>query len=527
MVAAENDALKGAKVGGIGDVVRDVPPALAALGCEVEVVTPGYGFLASVAGASLVATYAVPFGGGMQTVTLWQVPGRTEVANVRHWVVEHPWMDHRGRIYCDDPPEAPFATDATKFALFSAAVAEGVVLGHFGALPDVLHLHDWHAAFIAILRRFDNRYAALRGQRCVLTLHNIAMQGVRPLRDHASSLAAWFPYLPYDPQVIADRRWPDCVNPMAAGIRLADAVHAVSPTYAREILLPSDVAQGRYGGEGLEPDLQQADAQGRLFGILNGCEYKTASTRSSPGPEWTPLLTAARNELLRWSARESTLSTANFIALARLDDWLRDGHRPATVLTSVGRVTDQKARLLLQPASNGLLAIDNLLLELADTDKHGVLLALGSGDPAYEHALVAASGRHANFIFLRGYSELLADMLYAAGDLFLMPSSFEPCGISQMLAMRNGQPCLVHGVGGLKDTVADGVDGFVFEAHSPTAQADALVATLARALALRSRKAAWTKIRRAALAARFPWETSARAYIEKLYRPAAVETTTS
>lgn len=512
MVAAENDALPGAKVGGIGDVVRDLPPALAALGCTVTVVVPGYGFLGSRPGAHVLGRFPVGFGGGRTEAVLYEVPARQVHAGVRHLVIEHPAFAHGGRIYCDDPPEAPFATDASKYALFCAAVAEAAVEGRFGSV-DVLHLHDWHAAFLAILRRFHPGCAALRPVRCVVTLHNLALQGVRPLRGHASSLAAWYPGLPWEPWAVLDPRWLDCVNPMAAAIRLADAVHAVSPSYAQEILLPSDVAgSGRYGGEGLEGDLQRARDEGRLWGILNGCEYPSDPP---PAPDWPALLRLARSEVLRWSgaAGSPAVPTAHFLAHARLGEWL-ERPRPGLLLTSVGRMTDQKAALLLERASDGRPALDALLAALGPD---GAWLSLGSGDPAYERALVAASARHPNFVFLQGYSEPLSAALYAAGDLFVMPSSFEPCGISQMLAMRAGQPCLVHAVGGLRDTVEDGVTGYAFAGDGRTAQADALVLALYRALDARREPGRWQTLRAAAGSARFLWEDSARACLVHLY----------
>src|SRR6056300_946863 len=134
------------------------------------------------------------------------------------------------------------------------------------------------------------------------------------------------------------------------------------------------------------------------------------------------------------------------------------------LFTSVGRLTDQKVLLLRQTMHNGKSLLDNLLLQIKGRAR---LVLLGSGDPLLEQFLLEVAGRHSNFIFLRGFSIGLSECLYRAGDLFLMPSSFEPCGISQMLAMRAGQPCLVHAVGGLLDTVTDGSDGFVFSGDNP------------------------------------------------------------
>lgn len=515
MVAAENDALPGGKVGGIGDVVRDVPPALARRGCKVTVITPSYGSLATLPGERRVGALAVGFGGSSQRVELYEVPGRQTHEGVRHWVADHPQFAAcgSGRVYCDDPPTSPFATDATKFALLCAAVAEAVVQDMFGPL-DILHLHDWHAAFLLILRRYHPAFRSLHDIRSVYTMHNLALQGVRPFGGHPSSLTAWYPGLIYDPGTLADPRWPNCVNPMAVGIRLADAVHVVSPAYAEEILYPSAVAiRGYYGGEGLEGDLHAARSEGRLFGILNGCEYPSES--ATPVLEWPALKTLLQDQVLRWAGSSANLSTAHFIAHARLSTWT--DRRPKTILTSISRITDQKVRLLRQPDDRGRPALEGVLEALGD---RGVYLFLGSGDPDFENFLTATSARFPNFVFLRGYSEAVSNALYGAGDLFLMPSSFEPCGIGQMLAMRAGQPCLVHHVGGLKDTVQDGETGFAFTGGSLIEQATRLVEKLRYTLNLRENKPErWETIRRAAAAARFSWDSSVNAYIEQLYRP--------
>ena len=149
---------------------------------------------------------------------------------------------------------------------------------------------------------------------------------------------------------------------------------------------------------------------------------------------------------------------------------------------------------------------------------NGVLILVGSGDTDYEQFLSETAAQHKNFIFLRGYSEELGKTLYSMGDLFLMPSSFEPCGISQMLAMRSGQPCLVHHVGGLRDTVEDEVTGFAFTGTNPTEQADNLLATLQRALVAKNKPQKWQTMRKKAAAKRFKWADSIDAYLKQLYQ---------
>jgi starch synthase len=206
---------------------------------------------------------------------------------------------------------------------------------------------------------------------------------------------------------------------MAAGIRLADAVHTVSPSYAEEILQPSEVAiRGYYGGEGLQTDLQKADGQGRLHGILNGCEYPPVP--AAPAAGWPVLQRQLHDQIVSWIGSQATVASAHFLAHVRVSGW--NGERPPFILTSIGRVTDQKVRLLSQPGSSGRPALDQLLEVLAE--HRGIFLMLGSGDPVYEQLLTATAARHSNFVFLRGYSDSIAQLLYANGDMFLMPRSF-------------------------------------------------------------------------------------------------------
>src|SRR5690606_33542371 len=148
----------------------------------------------------------------------------------------------------------------------------------------------------------------------------------------------------------------------------------------------------------------------------------------------------------------------------------------------------------------------------------GTFILLGSGDPDYEKFLLETSAHCPNFIFLRGYSDELAQALYASGDLIVMPSSFEPCGISQMLAMRAGQLCLVHGVGGLNDTVIDGVSGFVFRGGNGDEQGEQMLDRFQEILVLNEETPKKLQsIGKAAAKARFTWESVAKEYLEKLY----------
>lgn len=526
MIAAENGALVGGKVGGIGDVIRDVPIALARLGHQVSVITPGYQSLAKRNASTLLGAVDVSFCGTTETVAIFHVDKPTAVSgnssrdkargSVSHYILEHPLFAScgEGAIYCNDQL-GPFATDAHKFALFCIAVCQGLIEARFEKV-DMLHLHDWHGALVALLRRYMPAYRDLRVLPTVFTIHNLSLQGVRPLSGQQSSLHHWYPNLALDLTLIQDPAYWDCVNLMRAGINLSDRVHAVSPNYAKEILIPTDLAHGFIGGEGLESDLKRLVADGKLFGILNGCDYLKA-----PAPHRTraQLLELIEQSLKTWVGARQYVPAAHFHAQSRVTQWRRRRKSVSITLSSVGRVTGQKARLLMEQVGDGqggeVSALDKLLTDLGD----GVFIMIGSGEEFYENFFTAAMVRHDNFLFLQGFSEDLADALYAGGDLFLMPSSFEPCGISQMLAMRAGTPCIVHEVGGLKDTVENGVNGFSFRGDTPREQAQNMLDSVSIACASAAKPAIWLKLRRNAASARFSWDEGVLQYQDLLYAP--------
>lgn len=493
--------------------MRDLPIALAARGWRPTVLTPAYGRFARTPGAKRADEVEVAFSGSRRVVGLYELPSAG--TNVRYCVLDHALFEPRGRslIYTDDASEGPFATDAGKFAFFCAAAA--VTLGD-GVLapPDIVHLHDWQTGMFLVLREFDPACVLLKKIRTVFTIHNIAMQGIRPLSGHDSSLATWFPRLEVQEKAVSDPRWTDCINPMAAAIRLADGLNTVSPTYAREVLQPAVPARGYFGGEGLEQDLQEASNSGRFTGILNGCNYPAGR---SPKAGWGQLLEVMRAEKSGWIASQHDLASTHYIADKRIA--ALPSLRPDVLVTSVGRIAAQKTQLFREPTPGHASALEDILTRIGPA---GLFIMVGSGDPAYERFLAEIAATRENFLFLNGYSETLALHLYGSGDLFLMPSTFEPCGISQMLAMRDGQLCVVHGVGGLRDTVTDGTTGFVFAGRTPAEQANHFAATVGQALELRRSSAGrWRQMQKAAMSMRFTWEASAAAYETGLYEIAS------
>lgn len=510
MVAAENDALPGAKVGGVGDVIRDVPKALVNTGYDVDVILPSYGFLSRVANAETITSYSVVFAGELHEMVLMRLP--VESSKVNNLILHHQSFAPSGEtVYCNDPDTRPFATDATKFALFCAGVAQGLKIGAI-ARPNVIHCHDWHSAFLLILLKYSGKFSEFSDIHSVYTIHNLAMQGIRPFGGDSSSFETWYPDVGYDVNVIGDPVVRECVNPMRAGINLANKVHVVSPTYAEEIQSSSDHALGIYGGEGLEQDLRQRNETGDLIGILNGCEYPRGAKYVKKSRKTISSIIA--KNLLLWGAKDQTLDSAHWIADKRIQQWASK-RKEGITLTSIGRVTEQKARILEEPIEHGVPALHALMEELGPED---FFLMLGSGSKALELFFTQTSAKYENFIFLKGYSNDLPDELYNLGDLFVMPSSFEPCGISQMLAMRAGQPCLVNQVGGLKDTVHHGENGFSFKGNNVSEQAKEMISILAEALNLfKHNQVIWARLVKSASQTRITWDKSVQVYSERLY----------
>lgn len=511
MLASENDVIPGAKVGGIADVVRDIPKALAKAGASVTVIIPAYNAFHMLPGSTLVNSLNVEFAGAIENVEL-HVLYINRNPGVRYMVMHNPQFGACGvgNVYCNDPDNRPFATDANKFALFCAASLHAINSGAIGSI-DVLHLHDWHAGFAAILREFDSQFERLKSVRCVFSIHNLAMQGIRPFAEDVSSFDRWYPHLEYNAAKIADPRWNNCVNPVAAAIRLSDVVHTVSPSYSLEVLQPNAPDRGFHGGEGLERDLQQCAARNALVGIINGIDY---DEQPAQRVQWHPMMTTIGNAILEWLDENSSTYTTDCIAHQRAQQWL-DDERPTHVFTSVGRLTSQKVALLLQPTTGDNNVLDDLLRELKG---RGVFILLGSGDVELEVLCRECATRHTNFLFINRYAQSLADLLFVNGDVFLMPSSFEPCGISQMIAMRHAQPCIVHAVGGLRDTIVDQVDGFHFGGDSVAQQVTNLQTCMKEVMDMREQQPdQFNAIANAAQEKRFHWSTSAQRYLSELY----------
>ena len=464
------------KTGGLADVAAALPHALARLGQDVCVFAP----LHAPPGAAprpelrpVAAVQDVPLelGGGTLRFSLRAADPAGELG-APVFLVDCPALYERREVYTADPDEP------LRFALLSRAVFESCRRMAFA--PDVLHCNDWHTALIPLMRRTLHAADALfRHSRTLLTIHNIAYQGVFPATTiEALGLAAWAGR--FDPRDRAAGR----INFLRTGVAEADAVSTVSPTYAREI-------QGPELGMGLAADLAaRADA---VVGILNGVDYGT----------WSP----ERDEHIpqRYSARDLEGKRENKRRL-RERVGLAPGGADAPLAGIVSRLVEQK----------GLdLCVAVLPEALATTDLE--LVVLGRGEPRYEEFFETLAQRHAGRVaFRRGHDEDLAHWIEAGCDLFLMPSHYEPCGLNQLFSLRYGTIPLVRKTGGLADSVrpydpqGDTGTGFVFEKFT----ADGLRWALGQALATFAHRPRWQRLMQRAMSEDFSWDTQARHYIE-------------
>lgn len=392
------------KIGGLADVVGALPKYLGKLGVDARVIMPFHRQIKDryAAFAEHLCDFEASLGWRSQYVGLEKLV----IDGVTYYFIDNEFY-FGGPVYCGGEFEGE------QYAFFTRAVMDALPQLDFQV--DILHCNDWHTAMMPLLAKTQYQGGMQENLRTVLTIHNLHFQGQfshefdRDLLRIDDSLAT--------PEFIEHY---GCDNMLKAGIVFADKVTTVSPTYAREICTP-------LAGESLDGVLRSRGED--LVGILNGIDVDI----------WNPETDAAL------SANYSAKDTANKVVVR--DSLLYDlGLEPAgketAVISMVGRLTPQKGVDLVN------FVIDELMAE----DVRVVIL--GAGYPEYENSLRGAEARHkgrlCSFI---GYNAELSHRIYAGSDLFLMPSLFEPCGISQMISMRYGTLPIVRETGGLKDTV--------------------------------------------------------------------------
>jgi starch synthase len=531
MVSAECRGL--AKVGGLGDVVHDLSKALTELGTPVSIVMPCYDQIDH--SADPIKRFQVSFGSKDD----WQVNVfARELAGVTVYLLrnEEFFGGRYGSIYVDSERlgSGAFEDDARRFAFFSAAVLEFIRQHPELQKLKVLHCHDWHSGALLVLLKYDRRYRQLAGSvRTLFTIHNLDYQGTRPFKlagDRALlSFSDWFPALYRSLKrrdvlgALSDTHTPiPCFNPMRAGINLADNVNTVSPTYATEITQPDDSTRSFIGGRGLEEDLRRP---GRLYGILNGLDYQLYDSSKLTPPfdvkNWSraryrhkiQLLKNLKADLQELAVRSGSRFKNSDSVLNKLSTFQAAEWQPKPLVVAVTRAVRQKASILLEPLNKS----DTVLHHLLKRDIFLIVLGTGELEDQLEEI-----NQYPNGLFICAFDSRLADRLVVGGDLFLMPSDFEPCGITQMIAMRYGCLPVVPDLGGLSDTVQNMRTGFVYRGDNRRATRRALIKTLDKALrCYTADREKWAAMQARAMSARFEWTSAAREYLELYSRPKA------
>lgn len=455
------------KTGGLADVVAALPVAQAQQGADTRLLLPGYpAVLESLDGARGIIDIGACFGALRVRLLL----GRLSGSRLPAYVIEAPYLYRREGSPYQGPDGEEWPDNLQRFALL------GWVAAHLAAgdadpawVPDIVHAHDWHAAMACpYVAEHPPTPAAT-----VFTVHNLAYQGLFPMHDWALLGLASRLLAP------SGLEYHGQLSFMKAGLKFADRITTVSPTYAREIATPEF-------GCGLDGVIRGRGAQ--VLGILNGIDDAV----------WNPATDDAIAE--RYDAERAQGKLACRRALQQ--ELGLDQDDGALILTVVSRLTAQKG-------------LDLVLGALPDLLAQGVQLAVqGTGDPALEAAFAIARRSHPGRVQVCiGYDEARAHRLIAGADAIVVPSRFEPCGLTQMYGLRYGTLPVVRRVGGLADTVTDlrqpGGTGFVFEEATPAA----LAACVARAVATKRDPAAWHAAMARAMAQPLSWGGPAREYL--------------
>lgn len=463
------------KTGGLADVVGALPAAVKAEGIETRTLVPGYpGVMQAIAAADEVLRLPGLYGGAGRVLGC-------SVAGLDLFVLDAPHLfDRPGNPYC-----APDGTDwhdnAVRFAALARVTAE-IGQGAVPAfLPEVVHTHDWQAGLTHAFMHYNGRPRP----GTIATIHNLAFQGLFP----ASMLDTIG--LPPESFTIDGLEYHGDIGYLKAALQFADRITTVSPTYANEIQRPE-------AGMGLEGVLRMR--VNVLSGIINGIDVSVWNPADDPriASHFSAGTLAAR------AANKSALQQRFGVAAAP----------DALLLGVVSRLTRQKGLDLL---------LDNLPLIL----DHGMqLVVLGSGEHGLQERFDAAARSHRDRIgVVIGYDEDLAHLIQAGSDAILVPSRFEPCGLTQLCAMRYGAVPVVSHVGGLADTVIDANEmaiaaGFATGIQFAPVTRDELAVALRRAAAVFQNRRVWKNMQRNGMTTDVSWRNPARRYAD-LYRQVA------
>jgi starch synthase len=465
------------KTGGLADVAGALPAALKQQGCDVRVLLPGFtAILKDLVNPQSIGQIVTPWGTKLDILR-----GLLKSLNLVAYVIKAaPYYERPGNPY-DDQLQQPYADNVYRFASLGLVAAQIAQSYDANWQPRVVHSHDWHAGLSAAYLK----QSAAKVTN-VFTVHNLAYQGLFAAK-HFFDLG-----LPDSVFSVNGVEFHQQLSFMKAGLFFADRITTVSPTYAQEIQTP-------HYGCGLDGLLQSRRAD--LIGILNGVDTQV----------WNP----ATDPLIQYQYDVSEITgqlAGKVLCKAHLQE--RTGLRvtaQAPLFTVVSRLTEQKGLHLVVSQIDDLVA------------RGGQLVVLGSGDASLEKALREQAQRYPLSVAVRlGYDEAFAHQVFAASDVTLVPSRFEPCGLTQLYGLKYGSLPLVRRVGGLADTVVDctledlaehKATGFVFDRFAEFDFSRAV----RRALTLYERPEHWQAVVRNAMQQDFGWQRSAARYLD-LYR---------
>ena len=463
---ATSEAKPFAASGGLADVAGSLPKALRVrlVGCRV--VLPLYESVPQELRETMtfLTSFSVPVAWRRQYCGVFEAKHN----GVIYYLLDNQYYFKRAGLY-------GHYDDAERFAFFARAVIE--MIRYIDFKPDIIHAHDWQSALIPVY--YSLFYAGQEGYediKTVFTIHNIQYQGKYGMEILEDVFG-----IPQSARPIVEQD--GCVNLMKGAIETADRVTTVSPTYAGEILDP-------WYSHGLDPILRLREW--KLSGILNGIDTDEYNPETDP-------------QIYRhFSAEDPSGKAENKRALQERLDLPQTAELP--LIGMVSRLVTHKGLDLVK------YVIDELLGDSLQ------MVILGSGDWVYENFFREVQGRFPDkFRYCAGFVPELAQKIYAASDIFLMPSKSEPCGLSQMVACRYGAVPVVRETGGLKDSIQDCGDGFGNGFTFKTYNANDMLYAVRRALGAYANKNDWPILVERALRSDFSWGRSANEYM-KLYR---------
>ena len=466
------------KVGGLADVLGALPKALAEKGVNVKVITPGYGVIDRKRYRLRKTPYSFNVLLGRDrfncSVSTFKFP---DIKNLRIYFIENEYFFSSRGVYTGLDGN-PYTDNPERFVFFQKAALALVFTMSWK--PHIIHCHDNHAAVIPVyLKKLFTHLPELKSIRTLLTIHNIAYQGITSLDKKYMFL------LPKDLFFTGKlMEWYGDINPLKAGIICADAVSTVSKTHAQEIMTDEEISAGLK-----DVIVSRKDP---VYGILNGVDYS----------EWNPEIDPLIYE--NYSINCLSGKRKNKLALIK-EAGLHESIAEKPLLGMVSRLVEHKGIGLVLDTLDRIMAMDV------------GLVIIGSGEKKYYRAFEKVIEHYPDRIYIDfNYNNQLAHKIIAGCDMFLMPSRFEPCGITQMYSLKYGTVPIVRKTGGLTDTVSqwNGKDGTGFVFNDFTA--DALLNSITEAIGMFRKRDVWNKIIHNGMVEDFSWEHSANEYI-KLY----------